>query len=297
MLDLNHPNSRRISIMNKNLFGFCHRRWSIIRHFTSARFDTDVGLFRQENRLILTLPSALISPKSNATLPSIAPFILHPPLSHKISTWDVQSLSNSEIIDSIIKIIERQYELRDRSDQFVGSMGENDGGVWFVAKGRKYDALDHWDIIQGNFISIDILFLSHFLLLTVHEDITRGVKDNRHGIPFGIYTCGRSISGDESEKALLLESDLGLSGIDVTLGAGEPSLYMTLIGCNSSDSETVQREFSRTCNFIAAVAESGIPLSASVASGKDASSGVALGRALGASDVIVRDLSHSDYQF
>lgn len=112
------------------------------------------------------------------------------------------------------------------------------------------------------------------------------MKESRHGIPFGIYSCGRSISNSESEKASLLESELGLSRAEVTLGTGEPSLYGHLVGFN--DLFFTKEEFNRTCNFIATATEcGGIPISVSVASGKYTSSGIALAKALGASDIRV----------
>jgi len=230
---------------------------------TTASIDHAVNFYREENTLIVKLPSILSpSPPITAPLSPIKPFVLHPVLSHPFVTLDVQSLTNEQATDRIISIIEHHYELKDGSGQFVGSMGENDGGVWFLGDGDCMDTLDHWDIIQ---------------------DIISSVKESRHGIPFGIYSSGRAISNLESEKASILESELGLSHVEVTLGAGEPSLYMELVASN--DLPSTQKEFNRTCNFIATAAEAGIPISVGVASGKFTASGTALGKALGASNI------------
>ncbi len=59
-----------------------------------------------------------------------------------------------DIIRDISAIVESHYTLdgSDGRDQFVGGMGENDGGVWFVADcsdGSGCDTLDHWQLIRG----------------------------------------------------------------------------------------------------------------------------------------------------
>ena len=92
-------------------------------------------------------------------------------------------------------------------------------------------------------------------------------------------------SDGQSEKATLLESELGLSRAEVTLLSGDPLSYMQLVDSNA-DIVSIQKAFNDTCNFIATAADSGIPISVSVASGKFAASGSALAKALGASNVI-----------
>lgn len=118
---------------------------------TSVSFDAEpVHFYREENALVVKLPSLLV-PRTlaNTKLSPIKPFVFHPVLSHLVGKLDIKSLSNEQIIDGIISIIEHQYDLKDRTGQFVGSMGEGDGGVWFLADGHCFDALDHWDTIRG----------------------------------------------------------------------------------------------------------------------------------------------------
>ena len=64
--------------------------------------------------------------------------------------------TNDQFIEHISSTVESHYTLdsdegtdNDR-DQFVGGMGENDGGVWFVVDEiDEFDTLDYWEQIRG----------------------------------------------------------------------------------------------------------------------------------------------------
>ena len=74
------------------------------------------------------------------------PYILTP------SAKDVKELEISQgLINSIASSIEEHYAI-ENSEQFVGGMGENDGGVW-ISSDTNVDTLYYWEDIRGKFIS------------------------------------------------------------------------------------------------------------------------------------------------
>jgi hypothetical protein len=63
------------------------------------------------------------------------------------------------IQSSIAAQIEKHYCI-ESSNQFVGGMGENDGGVWISAI-STLDTLDYWDDIKGKYVHYDKLCLCY----------------------------------------------------------------------------------------------------------------------------------------
>jgi hypothetical protein len=55
--------------------------------------------------------------------------------------------TENDFVQGIASEIERHYAI-ENSEQFVGGMGENDGGVWIVSDGLN-DTLDYWEFIKG----------------------------------------------------------------------------------------------------------------------------------------------------
>lgn len=83
---------------------------------------------------------------------SALPKIYSPALSispEKLNTMRIDDDSATHNIQHFHKIIESHYTLEDRS-QFVGGMGENDGGVWFMNRDLDdIDTLDYYEEIRG----------------------------------------------------------------------------------------------------------------------------------------------------
>jgi hypothetical protein len=121
----------------------------------------------------------------------------------------------------------------------------------------------------------------------VSADITREVKGNRHGIPFGLYTSGITNAPDTISSEL--KTEIGLSSIQVSLLSYTPDKYASLR--QNQDKSQAQREFGQVCNFIVNAAESGFPVVAAVAGGEHAKGASELAKALGAVDVVVYDVS------
>mmetsp|Transcript_5876 Transcript_5876/g.8296 ORF Transcript_5876/g.8296 Transcript_5876/m.8296 type:complete len:292 (-) Transcript_5876:30-905(-) len=169
-----------------------------------------------------------------------------------------------DMVSFIAAEIENRYSLDEKeheSRQFVGGMGESDGGVWFSSDG-KIDTLAYWKEIR-NIIEV--------------------AKEHRHGIPFGIYTSGLT----NVDPIQLKEEELNISSIIVSLLSHSPNSYGSVAGID--DLSTAQRKFGQVCNFIASASEVGFPVTAAIAGGKHSSAGTELAKALGAIDVVVYD--------
>lgn len=55
------------------------------------------------------------------------------------------------LVKDVASFVGSHYEL-DGKSQFVGGMGENDGGVWFVSDNNDvFDTLDYWEDIRGTY--------------------------------------------------------------------------------------------------------------------------------------------------
>eukprot|EP00934_Nitzschia_sp_Nitz4_P006727 Nitzschia sp. Nitz4//scaffold36_size144017//96225//96866//NITZ4_003103-RA/size144017-processed-gene-0.85-mRNA-1//-1//CDS//3329549507//6717//frame0 len=109
--------------------------------------------------------------------------------------------------------------------QFVGGMGEHDPGVWFAAVNA--DPLSYAEVINDS----------------IHM-----VKEERHGVPFHVFTSGLvfpSVGLDE----------MRLECLHVSLFAGSPKEYANASG-NS------EKDFGTLCGFIVEAAEQGIPVEA-----------------------------------
>lgn len=181
---------------------------------------------------------------SNAHLPS-----------HATTDLDI----SNGLTESVVSQIEKHYSI-ENSGQFVGGMGENDDGVWISAI-STVDTLDYWEVIA---------------------DIVKEVKEQRHGVPFGVYTSGIL---KDPEIATRLKSDIGLSSVEVSLLSDNPEGYASIRGIK--DMTKAQEDFGKVCNFIVTAAESGFPVVAALAGGKNARGGAELAKSLGAVDTVV----------
>ncbi len=186
-----------------------------------------------------------------------------------------------DFVQSVASEIEKHYAI-ENSEQFVGGMGENDGGVWILSSPHgSRDTLEYWAVIR---------------------DVIQTVKQNRHGIPFGLYTSGIINGTAESASTIPpfihseLNSTIGLSSIQVSLLSYTPDKYASVRmlmqqegGIADLDMSQAQKDFGQVCNFIVNASESGFPVVAAVAGGEHAKGASELAIALGAVDVVVYD--------
>ena len=180
------------------------------------------------NSLILWLESnSSTSNNSNSTRP---PRILMP----KSNKSALQATVSSP--EDIVTAVDNHYSLSEEdsssSSQFVGGMGENDEGVWFAC--NDVDPLLHFSLIQQAIST---------------------VKQSRHGVPFGAFTSGVNLPAD------LFLSDIGLSTVQVSLLASNPTEYAQATGLSSTEA---MKAFGQACGFCVTVAEAGFPLQVSV---------------------------------
>jgi len=137
----------------------------------------------------------------------------------------------------------------EADDHFVGGMGEDDPGVYFAS--INSDPLDYAELVQESISS---------------------VKEERHGVPFSLFTSGLVAS-------TIPLSELGLSTLQVSLYAGSPKDYA--VASNNSE-----KDFGILCGFIVEAAEQGVAVEAWVL-GKHATAARDLAVSLGAQDVKV----------
>jgi hypothetical protein len=151
----------------------------------------------------------------------------------------------------VLDLVNKHYQA---DSNFVGGMGESDAGVWFATTaGSTKDSLDYAVDIQSSIAS---------------------VKEERHGVPIGVYTTG-ILSGSLDIPL----SEIGISCLIVSLFAGSPDRYMRATGLDA-------KSFGQVCGFIADAAEQGIAVEVGVLS-SDAGPARALAASLGAQEVHV----------
>jgi len=145
--------------------------------------------------------------------------------------------------ETALELVNRHYE-SEQGQQFVGGMGETDPGVFFSAAPYFVTTSDSNDDANNNY-GADALEFAEL----VKESI-RMVKQERHGVPFGLYTSGL-VAPDTLSSTTAIDQ-LGLDTLQVSLFAGSPNEYAEATG-----STAAQREFGQVCGFIAQAVEQG----------------------------------------
>jgi hypothetical protein len=130
--------------------------------------------------------------------------------------------------DDILHQVNEFYE----KSHFVGGMGEEDPGVWFAAAcpgNDNEDALEYAELVQEG------IFMT---------------KQERHGVPFGLYTNGLVTPS-------IPLSELGLSTLQVSLYCGSPAEYAQATGRDA-------KAFGQLCGFIVDAVEQGVTVEVGV---------------------------------
>jgi hypothetical protein len=156
--------------------------------------------------------------------------------------------------DDILTSVNQHYEAES---QFVGGMGESDPGVWFATTSaccEHKDTLEFYQLVQ--------------------ESIAL-VKQERHGVPFSLYTTGILAQGLEIPLA-----ELGLDCLQVSLFAGSPPDYKKATGQDAA-------AFGQVCGFIANAVEQGIAVEVGILKAYASGGARDLALSLGARDVHV----------
>jgi len=215
-----------------------------------------------------TLPSPrmILAPTHTLDLSALILDDLHP--ENEIEA--IPDEKHDDIMTRYAFEIEKQYHLDETKIQFVGSMGEADGGVWFTSY-PYFDSsplpviepLTKWELIRDTIAVVK--------------------KHRRHGIPFGVYTSGLV----DLSLASKLKDGIGLKRCIVSLGVSNPSSFeeKMFIGKKADDNredEDPSKQFQSVCSFIALAAESGFPIEVAVFEGKESAAASDLAKSLGA---------------
>lgn len=180
------------------------------------------------------------------------------------------SVPNVTTVDSIVEAVHKHYESVSH-DTYIGGMGENDPGVWFA--------------IPSNSI-VDTIEYSNMIVESINL-----IKEHRHGVPFGVYTTGRTLKSIDSDEdiAELIET---IDMIHISLFGSTPEQYMSYTGIETI--KDARNAFGQVCSMISTVSEmysdgrSGVKIIAGIVqSPSTTASARDLAHSLGAIDVQV----------
>jgi hypothetical protein len=122
------------------------------------------------------------------------------------------------------------------SDDFVGGMGESDPGVFFIVPTTNEnteqpdDPLDHAELVTESILA---------------------VKEQRHGVPFGLYTTG--IVSPSIPEDVVMSCLQRLHTLQVSLYAASPPDYGK--ATRMASMPHAQKAFGSACSFLAMVGE------------------------------------------
>ena len=138
-----------------------------------------------------------------------------------------------ETVDDIVDAVNQHYSA---CSQFVGGMGEQDPGVWFAPIASSVHKDD------------DVLGAATLPLL---RDAMQACREERHGVPFSVYTSGVQIADAVTVASLRFHS------VQVSLWAASPVDYGHCTG-------RPHAVFSEVCGFVAHASECGVPVEVGV---------------------------------
>lgn len=156
-------------------------------------------------------------------------------------------------VDDIQAAVTSHYTSDDLD---VGGMGEQDAGVWFAAASKDEDVLDASALLR---------------------DSIEQIKQERHGVPFGVCTTGLTNNSVDDVASI------GLSILNVSLLAASPPDYAAATDGQGND-------FGRVCGFIVDAVEKGLAVEVSVLP-EYAGAARELGHSLGARDVHIVEMA------
>jgi hypothetical protein len=180
-------------------------------------------------RTILFPPTAL-----RQLYPTTTPTTTTPATAAAVTTTRNNAITWVHTIEDIVQAVDEHYNTETSSDQFVGGMGEQDLGVWFL----PIPTTTHHDVQNDPFLYTDLI-----------QAAIETVRESRHGIPFGMYT-----SGCMTNQNIPL-TELGIDTFEVSLFGSNPKQYEQCTGRNN---------FHNVCAFIATAAEDGVGVEVSV---------------------------------
>jgi len=121
------------------------------RHLSSSSFVhqsevSSVKLYQTNDSLHFSLCCS--NSDSSSETPD-RPYILTPSKSlPPVEEMNELTITQQGLVDSIASSIESHYAIENSKGQFVGGMGESDGGVW-ISSEASFDTLHYWEHIRG----------------------------------------------------------------------------------------------------------------------------------------------------
>ena len=170
-------------------------------------------------------------------------------------------------VDDIVAAVNQHYSIdhhhKDRDDgdddapqppartQFVGGMGEQDLGVYFVSLPSGEDS-SYQDLLH------------HTETIELLRDGIEHVKAIRHGVPFGLYTSGllREPPNEDHDLSFLKELNLdvlevSLFGWDSSGSGGHPAeRYHQFLTSTVGRKDAQKDDLQHICQFITSAVES-----------------------------------------
>ena len=165
-------------------------------------------------------------------------------------------------VDDIVAAVNQHYSIdhhhKDRDDddapqppartQFVGGMGEQDLGVYFVSLPSGEDS-SYQDLLH------------HTETIELLRDGIEHVKAIRHGVPFGLYTSGL-LRDEDHDLSFLKELNLdvlevSLFGWDSSGSGGHPAeRYQQFLTSTVGRKDAQRDDLQHICQFITSAVES-----------------------------------------
>jgi hypothetical protein len=260
------------------------RRHNFSSNRSSSQDDAAAAVASHDGPLplFLVLKNAQTKETTNTSVVPVPrrPKLLLPPLAALAAAASATTTTtNSAVVSTIQDVLDAVNQHygdsnKDNGNNFVGGMGESDPGVFFIVPNTEHhggddknndDPLEHAELVTESILA---------------------VKEQRHGVPFGLYTTGIvSILDDDIVMSCLKR----LNTLHVSLYAASPPDYSKSTGLWKMPD--AQQAFGRACSFLAMVGENrGLKLTLAVGLSKTLSSSSAkagrdLAMSLGAQEV------------
>ncbi|KAL7577640.1 hypothetical protein ACA910_015157 [Epithemia clementina (nom. ined.)] len=150
-------------------------------------------------------------------------------------------------VSSIEEAVEKINAHYSNDNRFVGGMGESDPGVALVSFSPSRDIIDDPESIQT---------------------LIEAVKEERHGVPFHLYTTGIPVRGYMDDQDWDVWKQVPLESWQVSLYAGTPPEYNQVANVpellEEEDDDENYIVFGTVCGFIGGAVDSEMPVEAIV---------------------------------
>ena len=161
---------------------------------------------------------------------------------------------NTDCIDTTTD--ENHHHTPPQQRQFVGGMGEQDLGVYFISLPSIESSTALSAASSSSILCEYHDLLNHTATLELLKDGIGHVKAIRHGVPFGIYTSGIVPHGSSKSFPPLPELDIDIYEVSLFGGGnGSPQQYHHYLTHTIGRSHAQPDDFLRICSFVTTAVE------------------------------------------